>query len=724
MGSCVHISTMEGRIVLGVVVAAILVFGANGAPAKCKKGEVLNSSGKCENGEAFVMRGLENALKGKYDDLKKQVVAARGSDMEGNVHTFFQQAEIIVGQTQQLVRREGRKLTLDDLEDINLGKYIDELKDDLQNKKRHLDMKKDMNAILAATQKAMSAMSQYFTKLAQHDIAVGNADIGFIKSELDRMAKGGTELFGEIKKNLRSVLKQAVIALGAEVAERVADVALNVGQCFNPFAVVFGGCDAATIKASIEALGDATKRLTKATSLQKMLGDLFSKVGDVFDGYKKNAAQYAFMESLVKTITKDPEQVKPMADTFLKMYSDYTPAVNSQQLAYVLALFGHIVDSACDLRDGASGAVVNVGQTVKAAFPDECDKLPALMAKFESYHEELYDFQFDFVDAITGYVRAQVAKAYAADMKQKQNKLDKSGMAVGLVMDMVRIQKVGIIYCNYLEYMKGGERPEQCKTKHFTDDHINKLIATRLPSGGDPTDVLASVPTSPRKKGDIDEKDPIKGKAAFVDLKELMNKRKVYFQLPMKNPDFIVDNEWVFDSDELEDYSMFIKKFEMFLPFLAKNKKCQYTVQALFYSSKSNKILPYDTAVSYEIGKMKWKFQYDENVEKKDCRGTPDTNPVTDNPICITSRGIAPGLDDKIPAPPPSLYTNWQVKLKMRAKGKDCDPIGPEEIEKIGKIKIRAVIEQIEPDEIDNCWLNPCEGGKKCSKRGKTFKCT
>ena len=107
----------------------------------------------------------------------------------------------------------------------------------------------------------------------------------------------------------------------------------------------------------------------------------------------------------------------------------------------MLTLLENVADYGCELKDSASGAAVNIGQTVLNAMKDACDDMPSQMAELQSYHDDLFDFQFEFVDTLAASVRASLAGALTDDI-EGESQISTRDVIVGLGLDMIRLQKV------------------------------------------------------------------------------------------------------------------------------------------------------------------------------------------------------------------------------------------------------------------------------------------
>ena len=55
--------------------------------------------------------------------------------------------------------------------------------------------------------------------------------------------------------------------------------------------------------------------------------------------------------------------------------------------------------------------------------------------------------------------------------------INTQNLIVGLAFDQVRLQKLANIYCNHLEYLADGVRPEICQQEFFTADILNQLTS-------------------------------------------------------------------------------------------------------------------------------------------------------------------------------------------------------------------------------------------------------
>merc|ERR1712050_131858 len=313
-----------------------------------------------------------------------------------------------------------------------------------------------------------------------------------------------------------------------------------------------------------------------------------------------------------------------------------------------------------------------------AAVKDECDFLPALMAKFASYHEELYSFQFEFIDAMVGVVRSKVAQSYAKEIHKR----------------------VGIIYCNYLEYMNGGQRPDYCKVDVFDDDGLKALIDKEVPKPKLST-YNAKLPTKEGKKSGN----------GFLNLKVLLQKgEEVFIQLP-NDPDWLVKNKWIADKEKLNS-ALTIHKFEVFIPHLSSDPGCKYKFQAKFSSTNSSQLYKSEGAVTYVVPRQVFRLRG--SSDSGNCQNLIEDPTDSKRKVCVLSPGDMNNPDGLVP--PPSMFAGFKGKFAIKGK---CMSLKDEDLEKIEEVTVRVTVGEI-AGVPDLCFPNPC--GK--NKYGKQKKCT
>ena len=112
---------------------------------------------------------------------------------------------------------------------------------------------------------------------------------------------------------------------------------------------------------------------------------------------------------------------------------------------------------------------------------------PALADEMTAIYEEIYEYQFDLIDAMAAYVRSSVALDAAKEINTEFEEVTKLNVNSGTTL--TTLQMIGglsymtytshvletvYLYCNVLEYMEGGRQPPECKG---VDTDIALLIA-------------------------------------------------------------------------------------------------------------------------------------------------------------------------------------------------------------------------------------------------------
>ena len=101
-----------------------------------------------------------------------------------------------------------------------------------------------------------------------------------------------------------------------------------------------------------------------------------------------------------------------------------------------------------------NGEVGFVGQAPKAIAGGIliCEKLDGVLARFFTLREQVFDFQFQLIDAATKVVRANIAKRLTQDITGEEDVLDVTQLTIGFSVIQARLQSDASLYCNVLEY--------------------------------------------------------------------------------------------------------------------------------------------------------------------------------------------------------------------------------------------------------------------------------
>ena len=457
-----------------------------------------------------------------------------------------------------------RLLKLSETSLSNLITVATELRDDIVHS---LDQSiqqsaaESTNQITGALQSGFDSLRKHFQQEASFDKAIAKADIAFINGEITKYMDASNKLQEKVSKLVGNILYYGFVAATGDNAEAAAKLVAHFLSMFNPLKWLTGGTSAVDIMDATAEYTQSIATLLKTDTLKTAWNKL-----SYYSRYfaKKLAGNQAYLENidkLVKSLSADtpPSDFEEQKEKFIKGYNYYSPGVNIEDLTEVNTYWELLIDEACDLIDSTSGIVSGA---TKIAMGSDCFDAPGEVQKLMALNEEIFDFQFDMMDALTECVRASNGYASAStittglvNVKEVVSKDRNSNVLTELrllaayssMLYRITVLTAKENYCNVLEYREGS-RPELCKTH---DWNLANLLS-RTQSQYHSTQDFKTVPTRPAFSGD----------KAFIDLKDLYAGKVVRFQVP--NSDWLVNKGWISSNDRHKP--IFVQRFEVYLP--------------------------------------------------------------------------------------------------------------------------------------------------------------
>ena len=205
-------------------------------------------------------------------------------------------------------------------------------------------------------------------------------------------------------------------------------------------------------------------------------------------------------------------------------------------------------DATCDLLNGEAAIAGSVPKSVAGGMLI-CERLEGTLAHFFTFRDDIFDFQFQLVDAIAKVV-------LATDIKGKNEVLKASELMIGFFMMENRLQSEASLYCDVLEYRLELARKiiSACSTNNglFNNENVEALIAYTDNSRYDEFERDVFIPTRARSDGDT----------GYIDLPALAKGEPVVFKLPLDNT-WLRDYRWTLAAEETIP---FVESFKIFLP--------------------------------------------------------------------------------------------------------------------------------------------------------------
>ena len=514
------------------------------------------------------------------------------------------------------------------------------------------------NDLKEHTTTKFSELRTYFEKVETFNQQIASADIGYVNGRLEYYTRSVNRIVGKLKQDVAFLLKQAFIGVGLNIAEKIIIQAVAIAEAGNPLKWVFsGGALTDALKAAAE-LSNAIADLVKLTRIKSSFNKLKSTTADVATRIEKNNDFLQNVKNLINRKTVTRKQFEASKSSFVEKYTAYDPQVTKPELVEIGTIWVNVVDAICgviDAIDTAAGSVVK-NIVYKSGL---CSSLKHQVEKMFSTYEEIYDFQFDLINAMAAYVRSSVALDAAKEINSEFTEVTKLNVNSGTTLTTlammgglsfvsykVHILKTVHLYCNALEYMEGGKQPSECKGVN-TD--VALLIANTQPVCRSETTRFYKVPTTKPSTNSSDDK------LAYIDIGELYSGNEVSFKIP--SSDWLIENDWIGASES--NYSFYVKRFEVYLPTKTDYPQILHTTATPVLH---NEVIPGSTEYTI-VPNMPLVYEYSMGPSRLNCHIPKFSNPYTScetsdvSQICEHSHSIKHHLY-------PSIYSQWKLSIK------------------------------------------------------------
>ena len=296
---------------------------------------------------------------------------------------------------------------------------------------QHIELLGNIRNLDENLQTAVKGISGYFKGLAEYDQGIAQADVTFLKDKLKEFDNRAGTLSRKLEKDVQGAMKALITAQALQVAEESLVLGLKIAENSNPLKVIFGGVEAGDIYEQTAGVARAIAEAGKGVALMVNLASVYEDLSALARDFKDNAAQISNLYDMVEAIKKKKiEEIGFGADKFIKGYGDYTPKVSKARLAQNDALWAAFKDSTCDLLFSAQDVGVSATQGMVGGLL-LCEKLEGTLAEFAALRENIFDFQFDLVDALAGVVRGDVAKKLEQSITVSNDLLSASQLMLG-----------------------------------------------------------------------------------------------------------------------------------------------------------------------------------------------------------------------------------------------------------------------------------------------------
>lgn len=432
---------------------------------------------------------------------------------------------------------------------VDHGKMIELKKEALQ----HITLLGNIQQLDSNLEAVVTGISGYFLGLAKYDQGIAEQDVAFLQGKLNDYEQRSSTASEKVQDDTQAVMIAANVALVAQLAEEIAILAAKIANHLNPFKTIFTGVEVADIYEQAGEVARASQELTHGIALFATFKDVYNDMAELAEGLADNAKQITGLDTLVNSIKENGvENVGFDSQKFIEAYGGYTPKVDRSALAKNDALWAVYKDSTCELLFGAEGTGAGVTQAVTGGML-LCENLEGTLAEFFALRENIFDFQFDVVDALASVVRGNIAKKLSKDISVKNDRLKASTLLLGFFMTQYKLQFEASLYCDKWQYINQGIKIKPCMNKDFFDEHrIDDLLTYDFGTLYHEDERFVFIPTKAQYQGDT----------GFINLPSLAAGNPVTFRIPA-NRTWLRQFNWLSSGETL---APFVASFKLYLP--------------------------------------------------------------------------------------------------------------------------------------------------------------
>lgn len=551
------------------------------------------------------------------------------------------------------------RLKVGDTRDLRPYKNTDNAKiiELKKNAVKHFELLGAIDQLDQNLRAKVKGISEYFKGVAKFDQGIADADQAFITTKLKEFDVSYEKIANKLKNDMSRILEVTNTILGIEVADKAASLISKILFEANPIKMIFAGTDSAGFKEAAEELGQASANLAKGITLAAKLVDLGKDASDITIALRDNQDQIKTRIELVDKIKNNQAiTIDDDAYKFIEEYNNYTPKVDRSRLDQNIEMWGAFQESTCDLLNGVEGMPANIAKGVAGGFL-LCEKLQGTIAEFNAVRENIFDFQFDLMDAIAGVIRGNVAKKLSTAIQQEDaDLLQADQLLAGFFMTQNFLQSQAWLYCDKLQYRNVGKPVQACVTPNgvFTNSELDNIVAYTDLDRYTSIERTVYIPSKPQFDGDL----------GFISISSLEELKTTTFRLPL-NKTWLQDLEWSLNG---ETSAPFVEDFQLFLPRKDDGPNTKKLTTRIVISADTN-------AGSYSSAESKMLFKlpeehisyvtvYQEGHRKATCSNEiPNPYSLCNNlPKLCHSSASAPGKSLL-----PTTLSRWRVQYGMQS---------------------------------------------------------
>ena len=509
---------------------------------------------------------------------------------------------------------------------------------------QHETSKKIAHSLQKYLSDGFNGIKQYFKKVAEFDGEIAAADIAYIRGALDSFKEVLSDSQPEVAETVNSILQAASGVTAVDVVKAGIVLVTDIAESCNPFKFLLGG-GGGDVAESAQELSKAIAKVAKSDRLLAAFDTMSKRSIEISRKISENDKVLKAVQNLVYGKYETIDEFEKIKNSFLTEYNDYSPKVTRPEIEEMSEYWITVVSIGCDLIDDSNTIVGDI----RAAFKNGgCIDAPRQIQKMISVFTEIYDFQFDLMDSMAAYIRAEVVKNSAEEIQSDFDTIKDSDKtfeilerigALTYIEYRAHVQDVVELYCNVLEYEKGGKRPSACKG---LDTHLSTLISVKTINCWG-TREFFDAPSQPSSTGDL----------SFINVTKLFLGEVLDFKI--SSSEWLVEHGWIHAHET--NYAFYVEQFEVYIP--SENKQpVRYKIEAKAISN--SKLNPNSDTVYILVPQSNLVYQYNEGPNIR-CHKPTFKNVYTNcqthsNIICPISNPPNNDLN-------PSIYSHWRIKF-------------------------------------------------------------
>ena len=532
--------------------------------------------------------------------------------------------------------------------------------------------------VARVVQNRFGELRNYFYQVQDFNQKKASADVSYINTMLAKYKTSLGSISYDVGKMTGEILNYARVSSIVNLIEKTATVALVIAEMCNPLKKVFGSSSPTELTNALADLSKAIAQVVKSQALSDSFDQLKKETISLTSRLDENADFLENVRRLVVNSGVNDNNFEKYKKEFLGKYTAYNPKVKKPDISKIGEMWNQIIEKACGIIDEkgiGSGAIES-----KVNRKGLCWKAPAKVQEMIGTLNEIYDFQFDLIEALASTMKAKTAVKAATEINAEydatadvtsDNLPFKTRNYATLTYVTYKVQEWQAVqdYCDILEYKNGGVRPEECKRK--TPD-ISLLISR--PDTGCTSESIQFVDIPIKTSSDfqknagsssqprISSSSANKHILGKVDMDALFSGRLTSFQVP--NKEWLVQHKWIGKSALLQDQHFYVKAFSLFLPTQSHKERL---IKVTATASIDNKFAA--DGPKYIIAPATtFVYEYKEGNSFLGCFQREINNPYT---ICSTRKlpKICP-LTREVPGLQqssvlyPLIYSKWMLRIK------------------------------------------------------------